>query len=226
MGGAHEQPRIPARRISLRCVPHQRGPDHRAAACDARRRDGRGCVHHEHRHRPCPVVSLPGRAGFVASEARRARGCQQVRRLPLGLSPSAHRRDRTRRDGRRGCVPHRPARHSHPLRRGVRPRASQHHDARRVERSVHGLHLDVAGAHRACTATPAFAIGWICGTIVFIGVVAAGSDLLLRVEAGLVAGSAISLAVFALLLHPLLKRGDTPDEESLVEAFHDLPLEP
>jgi O-antigen/teichoic acid export membrane protein len=70
------------------------------------------------------------------------------------------------------------------------------------------------------------AIGWICGTIVFIGVVAAGTDLLLRVEAGLVAGSAISLAVFALLLHPLIKRGDAPDEESLVEAFHDFPLEP
>ena len=33
------------------------------------------------------------------------------------------------------------------------------------------------------------AIGWICGTIVFIGVVAAGNELLLRVEAGLVAGS-------------------------------------
>jgi O-antigen/teichoic acid export membrane protein len=70
------------------------------------------------------------------------------------------------------------------------------------------------------------AIGWISGTIVFIGVVAAGTELLLRVESGLVAGSAISVAVFALLLHPLIKRGDTPDEESLVEAFHDLPLEP
>ena len=70
------------------------------------------------------------------------------------------------------------------------------------------------------------AIGWLAGVITFLAVTAAGNDLLLRVETGLVAGSAMSVLALGILLLPLLRRGAAPSEESLVEAFQDLPLEP
>jgi O-antigen/teichoic acid export membrane protein len=70
------------------------------------------------------------------------------------------------------------------------------------------------------------AIGWLAGVITFLVVTALGNDLLLRVEMGLVAGSAMSVLALWLLLRPMLKRGGEPDEESLTEAFQDLPLEP
>ena len=70
------------------------------------------------------------------------------------------------------------------------------------------------------------AIGWLVGVITFLLVTAAGHDLLLRVETGLVAGSAMAVLALWLLLRPLLRRGAAPDEESLTEAFQDLPLEP
>jgi len=70
------------------------------------------------------------------------------------------------------------------------------------------------------------AIGWAVGVVVFVVVTALGNDLLLRVEMGLVVGSAASVLALWLLLRSLMKRGGVPDEESLVEAFQDLPLEP
>jgi O-antigen/teichoic acid export membrane protein len=70
------------------------------------------------------------------------------------------------------------------------------------------------------------AIGWAVGVVVFVVVTALGNDLLLRVEMGLVVGSAASVLALWLLLRRLLKRGGVPDEESLTEAFQDLPLEP
>jgi hypothetical protein len=70
------------------------------------------------------------------------------------------------------------------------------------------------------------AIGWAVGVVVFVVVTALGTDLLLRVEMGLVVGSAASVLALWLLLRSLMKRGGVPDEESLVEAFQDLPLEP
>ncbi len=70
------------------------------------------------------------------------------------------------------------------------------------------------------------AIGWAVGVVLFIAVTAMGNDLLLRVEMGLVAGSAAAVLALWLLLRPLLRRGATPDEASIVEAFHDLAIEP
>ncbi len=70
------------------------------------------------------------------------------------------------------------------------------------------------------------AFGWLVGVITFLVVTALGNDLLLRVEMGLVCGSAAAVLALWLLLRPLLKRGGEPDEESLTEAFQDLPLEP
>ena len=49
------------------------------------------------------------------------------------------------------------------------------------------------------------AAGWLAGGIAFTAVTAAGSDLFLRVETGLVAGSVATVAVMAVLLVPLLR---------------------
>lgn len=71
------------------------------------------------------------------------------------------------------------------------------------------------------------AIGWGIAMATFVVVtLVAGSDLLLRVEIGLVAGSAVGLAAFWLMLQRSLADGDVPDAGSLFEAIHDLPLEP
>jgi O-antigen/teichoic acid export membrane protein len=67
--------------------------------------------------------------------------------------------------------------------------------------------------------------GWAIGMAGFLVVTAvAGHDLLLRVELGLIAGSLFALAFFAVVLHRRMAEGAQPDEESLVEALYDLPL--
>ena len=69
-------------------------------------------------------------------------------------------------------------------------------------------------------------LGWATGVVVLFIVTALGHDLLLRVEFGLVAGSASSLVIFAGEFRRLLNRGATIDADSLIEALHDRPLEP
>lgn len=71
------------------------------------------------------------------------------------------------------------------------------------------------------------AIGWGLAMAAFVIVtLVAGSDLLLRVELGLVAGSTVALAAFWVMLRQSLAAGTEPDPASLFEAIHDLPLEP
>jgi len=69
-------------------------------------------------------------------------------------------------------------------------------------------------------------LGWLTGVVVLLVVAALGHSLLLRVELGLVVGTACSLVVFALELRRLMARGAAPDEDSLTEALLDLPMEP
>ena len=69
------------------------------------------------------------------------------------------------------------------------------------------------------------AIGWAIGMAGFLVVTAiADHDLLLRVELGLMAGSVFALGYFAIVLRRRMADGEQPDEESLVEALYDLPL--
>jgi O-antigen/teichoic acid export membrane protein len=70
------------------------------------------------------------------------------------------------------------------------------------------------------------ALGWFTGLVVFIAVAAIPDhDLLLRVELALVVASVASLVLFAVVLRLLVRRGVSPTEESLFEAFEELPLD-
>lgn len=71
------------------------------------------------------------------------------------------------------------------------------------------------------------AVGWVTGMIAFLLALAAGgNDLLLRIELAMIIGSAAALVAFAISLRSRLAAGVQPDEESLVEALHDVPIEP
>jgi O-antigen/teichoic acid export membrane protein len=71
------------------------------------------------------------------------------------------------------------------------------------------------------------ALGWAAGMLGFLVVTAfAADDLLLRVELGLVASSASAMAVFIVTLRAALRRGVTPDPDSVLEALFDMPSEP
>jgi O-antigen/teichoic acid export membrane protein len=71
------------------------------------------------------------------------------------------------------------------------------------------------------------AIGWLVGMTAFVVVTAvAGDDLLLRVEAGLVAGSLFAVAAFGVMLHAELRRKDlVMNSEDLFTAIYDMPIE-
>ena len=76
-----------------------------------------------------------------------------------------------------------------------------------------------------CGATRGWPSGGRAGMAAFVLVTAvAGDDLLLRVELGLIAGSSLALVVFAIVSAGTARAGCEPDEDSLVEALHDLPL--
>jgi hypothetical protein len=70
------------------------------------------------------------------------------------------------------------------------------------------------------------AFGWLTGMAVFLLVTWLSSDdLYLRVELGLVSSSVASLAIFGQSLRSLLSTGATIDEESILDALSDRPLE-
>ena len=95
-----------------------------------------------------------------------------------------------------------------------------------VASALYMVALAISQALIALHGHRAVGLGWMTGVIVLFIVTAFGHDLLLRVEFGLVAGSACSLVIFAGELRRLLHRGATIDADSLIEALHDLPLEP
>jgi hypothetical protein len=70
------------------------------------------------------------------------------------------------------------------------------------------------------------AVGWIAGLLSFVAVTAVAShDLLLRVELGLVAGSAVAMLTFANVLRLKLRSGVDVDTASIIDAIREHPLE-
>jgi O-antigen/teichoic acid export membrane protein len=69
---------------------------------------------------------------------------------------------------------------------------------------------------------------WLAGVIVFIVVVTAmsGSDLFLRAELGLVAGAGAAAAGMAWVVVERIRSGAVATSDSIVEAIHDVALEP
>jgi O-antigen/teichoic acid export membrane protein len=71
------------------------------------------------------------------------------------------------------------------------------------------------------------ALAWGTGVVAFLlGVAFASDELFLRVELGLVAGSAIAAVAMAIALAARFASGATPVAGDVIEALHDLPLEP
>lgn len=94
--------------------------------------------------------------------------------------------------------------------------------------ALYMIALAIAQAVIALHGHARVAVGWLLGVIVFVAVTAvAGSDMLLRVEVGLVAATSCSLVYFAWALRAQLQSGATIDAGSVVEALHDgLAIEP
>ncbi len=70
------------------------------------------------------------------------------------------------------------------------------------------------------------AASWAAGVAAFVVVTALGDDLFLRVELGLVAACAIAMASMGLALVSRIRRGAPVDVDDLIEAIHDVSLEP
>jgi hypothetical protein len=93
--------------------------------------------------------------------------------------------------------------------------------------SLYMVALALAQAIIALRGHAKVALGWFIGLVAFLAVLAIpDDDLLLRVELALVAGSIAALVVFAVVLRVLMRTGVRPDEDSILEAFGELPLEP
>ena len=70
------------------------------------------------------------------------------------------------------------------------------------------------------------ALGWVTGFLTFVLVAWLSSDdLYLRVELALVASSVASLIVFGWSIRRRMESGERPDEESVIQAFAERPLE-
>ena len=71
------------------------------------------------------------------------------------------------------------------------------------------------------------AASWAAGVVAFATTTGfAADDLFLRVEVGLVAGSAVAVMTMAASLVARLRAGAQPESGALIEALHDLPMEP
>src|SRR5205823_4459069 len=75
---------------------------------------------------------------------------------------------------------------------------------------------------------PRVVVGWAIGLVTFVVVTALSHDLLPRVEQGFLAGSVASAVAMAWAVHRMLSTGvaGTHEVEELVEASHQLPIEP
>lgn len=92
--------------------------------------------------------------------------------------------------------------------------------------AIYMVALGIAQAVIALHGHAWVAVGWWSGLVTFILVTAVASHtLLLRVELGLVAGSAVAMATFALALRLKLSSGAELDTASLIDAITDHPLE-
>ncbi|CAN5282328.1 hypothetical protein BH18ACT4_BH18ACT4_14080 [soil metagenome] len=70
------------------------------------------------------------------------------------------------------------------------------------------------------------ALCWLASVIVFAGVTALGDDLFLRVEVGLLAGSLAAAVGMAVIVIGRIRACAAVDPDHLVEAIHDVALEP
>ena len=94
--------------------------------------------------------------------------------------------------------------------------------------AIYMLALALAQALIALENYSRVVLGWGAGLIAFVGVTAIGEELLPRVEHGFLAGSIAAAIVMGVSVHSLLSRGlaRTHDADELVEASHQLPIEP
>jgi O-antigen/teichoic acid export membrane protein len=94
--------------------------------------------------------------------------------------------------------------------------------------AIYMLALALAQALIALANYSRVVLGWAAGLVAFVGVTAMGHELLPRVEHGFLAGSVTAAVVMAFSVHTMLSRGlaGTHDADELVEAGHQLPIEP
>lgn len=88
------------------------------------------------------------------------------------------------------------------------------------------LSIAMAQALIALSGHLSVAIGWLAGIVGFVIVAALGSELFLRVELGLLAGSTLAAATMGIQLASHLRRGAIMTRSGVIEALHDLPMEP
>jgi O-antigen/teichoic acid export membrane protein len=88
------------------------------------------------------------------------------------------------------------------------------------------LALALAQALIALEAYSRAVTGWAVGIVAFVLVTASQHGLLPRVERGFLAGCLAAAAVLGVLLAGRLSRGTAASTEELVEAVHQLPIEP
>ena len=88
------------------------------------------------------------------------------------------------------------------------------------------LALALAQAIIALKGHKLVAIGWvIAGIALALGTWLGSSNVFRRVEIGLLASSIAAVIFFAIALHRRLRSGVRPDNDSVLEAFTDMPLE-
>ena len=94
--------------------------------------------------------------------------------------------------------------------------------------AIYMLALALAQALIALANYSRVVLGWAAGLIAFVGVTAIGEELLPRVEHGFLAGSIAAAVVMGVSVRMMLSRGlaGTHDADELVEASHQLPIEP
>jgi O-antigen/teichoic acid export membrane protein len=70
------------------------------------------------------------------------------------------------------------------------------------------------------------ALGWVCGAVALaLGTWLSSDDVFRRVEIGVLVSSIAAMLFFALALRHKLRSGARPDDQSVLEAFTDMPLE-
>lgn len=84
---------------------------------------------------------------------------------------------------------------------------------------IYMLALALSQALIALSGHARAAFGWLVSVVVLTAVIAAGSDLLLRVELGLLAGAVVGAIVMAVLLRSTMARGVPETAEPLLEAI-------